>query len=211
VPRSPSTRPYAGVSAVDRTAGRRRRLLDAALLQIGTSGYAASTVAAICASAGLNERYFYESFAGREELLTALYEDLERGLTGAVTRAVAQAPVSPLDRSRAGLRAFVDALDRDRRLARVWLIEVVGVSDALEARRRRTMHDFADLIVASTPPGTFAGLSEVDTALTSMALVGATHELLVDWIGGAIDADAERIANHLASLYVAAGSVTSEP
>src|SRR5699024_11927589 len=39
----------------------------------GTVGYRAATVGAVCETAGLNKRYFYESFATLEDLLCEVY------------------------------------------------------------------------------------------------------------------------------------------
>ena len=64
-------RPYGGVSAEDRVAARRTRLLEATLAIIGEHGVAAVTVDLICSEAQLGKRYFYESFTDRDTLLVA--------------------------------------------------------------------------------------------------------------------------------------------
>src|SRR5512139_3717483 len=56
---SESARHYGGVSAQERKAARRERLLDAGLQLFGTPGGDRVTVSAVCAEAGLTERYFY--------------------------------------------------------------------------------------------------------------------------------------------------------
>ncbi|MGH7750546.1 MAG: TetR family transcriptional regulator, partial [Candidatus Dormibacteria bacterium] len=68
------TRSYRGVSAEQRHLERRERLLDAGLDLLGTEGWARTTVTAICARARLTERYFYQSFPGREQLLLAVFD-----------------------------------------------------------------------------------------------------------------------------------------
>src|SRR4029077_5184552 len=55
-------RAYGGVSAEDRIAARRAKLLDAGLELFGTRGYATTGVKDVCREAGLTDRYFYESF-----------------------------------------------------------------------------------------------------------------------------------------------------
>ena len=64
-------RPYRGVSADDRRADRRARLLEAGLDLVGEVGVAEVTAEAVAARAGLSKRYFYESFADRDALLVA--------------------------------------------------------------------------------------------------------------------------------------------
>src|ERR1700690_3386694 len=67
---------WRGQSPAQRSAVRRGQLLPAGLEMFGTAGWRQSTVRGICAAAGLSERYFYESFASRDELLLAVYDDL---------------------------------------------------------------------------------------------------------------------------------------
>jgi AcrR family transcriptional regulator len=74
MPATTGERRYGGKTATERRDERRERLLDAGLELFGTDGFAAVTIEALCAEAGLNPRYFYEQFATREELLGAVYE-----------------------------------------------------------------------------------------------------------------------------------------
>jgi AcrR family transcriptional regulator len=54
-----ATRPYRGVPADDRRAGRRARLLSAGLELLGSEGYSGTTVRGVCGRARLTPRYFY--------------------------------------------------------------------------------------------------------------------------------------------------------
>ncbi|HWG94520.1 MAG TPA: TetR family transcriptional regulator, partial [Mycobacteriales bacterium] len=58
-----SGRVYGGLTAEERAAQRRSRLLAAGLEVFGTVGYAGATQRAVLQQAGLGERYFEESFA----------------------------------------------------------------------------------------------------------------------------------------------------
>lgn len=200
----PSTRIYGGVSAERRRAERLRRLLDAGLEVIGTKGYAGTTVKGVCRRARLTERYFYEAFADREALLRAVYDDVVARVIGSVAAALIEAPADPAARARAGLRAFFATLTGDRRLARVQLIEVVGVSAELERHRRSTMHTFARIISRNAQeliPEAADNTAEV--RLTSLALVGATNELVTDWLLGYLKESPEELADHCAALFLA--------
>src|SRR5271157_4243023 len=138
-PAASKPRLYRGVSAAERRTDRRERLLEAGLELFGTRGYADSSIRAISAQAGLNSRYFYESFSSREDLLYHLYRRIVRDLIAAVIAATAQAE-SVEAQARAGLRAGWTALIEDRRKARLISLEVVGVSERLERLRRDNRH-----------------------------------------------------------------------
>jgi AcrR family transcriptional regulator len=208
---SASARPYAGVSAEERRERRRAQFIAAGLHLFGTKGYAATTIREICRRARLTERYFYESFPDREALLVAAYEHVVAQAGAEVAAALARAPADPEARARAGLGAFVESLAADGRRARVVLLEVVGISTALEHRRRETMHAFADVIAANAAELVpEAERSATDTVLTTRALVGATHELLLDWTLGHLDVSPERLIDHCVRLYLTTIGVSSE-
>ncbi len=66
---------YRGVSAADRAAERRTKLLEAALT-VWADPDTRTTMTAICAAAGLSERYFYESFTGLDAALEAVLDQI---------------------------------------------------------------------------------------------------------------------------------------
>lgn len=205
---SDSSRRYRGLTAHERSAQRRRRLLDAGLAVFGTDGYAASTIPGLCAQAGVSTAHFYEEFAGREALLVAVYEEVVGELANGVVAAMEAAEPTVEAVVRAALGAFVAPLVADERWARVNFVEIVGVSEGFEARRRGVLRAFA-AITAEAAGRLVAGglLPERDLALTAMALVGAVQETLDDWFGtppaqrrdmGAVLDELERI--HVAVL-----------
>jgi AcrR family transcriptional regulator len=176
---------YGGKTAEQRRAERRERLLDAGLEHFGGQGFAATTIEAICATARLNPRYFYEQFETREELLAAVYDRHVESVLALVLAAITDAPTDPRVRMELGLRAFITGTLRDERAARINYFEMVGVSPTLEGRRRSVLRAYAELIAAQMaeldPEGVlFAG----DRRLLATALVGATDGLITEWLSG---------------------------
>jgi AcrR family transcriptional regulator len=68
-------------------------------------GMAGLTMTAVCASAGLTERYFYESFHDREALLVAVLDLCIVEMDAAMFAALAAAPADLLERCRAAAGA----------------------------------------------------------------------------------------------------------
>ncbi|MDX6743555.1 TetR/AcrR family transcriptional regulator [Actinocorallia sp. A-T 12471] len=189
------TRSYRGRSATERTAERRERLLAAALELWGDGGWASVTMRGVCARAGLNDRYFYESFADVEALLLAVYDraldDLVRHL-----RRTALAEPEPRARLRASVSAFVTAFASDPRRARVGLAEPAG-SPALERRRRATYAMFAELARGELRPADPAGFE----AAMYFALGGAA-ELVIRWVEGTLPMTAANLEERVATLVL---------
>lgn len=162
---------------------RREHLLDAGLEAFGTVGYAASAIESICADAHVGTRSFYRYFSSKEDLLKAVYDRQIGAVGSALTEALAKHPDDLSRRVRAGVDAFIEATTRDERAARVQLLEVVGVSDRLEAHRRDVLRAFAVLIEQEYADLRRRGLTtSIVPAVLCMALVGGSNEVMVDWI-----------------------------
>jgi AcrR family transcriptional regulator len=196
-------RRYRGLSVDERREHRRERLLEAGLELFGTAGYAGSSIRAVSAAASLNSRYFYESFKSREDLLYHVYQRAVGELATAVVEATVAAETVE-EQAREGLRASWAILIADRRKARVIALEVVGVSERLERLRRDNRHAFADILVRNA-----MSLAEpdvrlrMDPVLTARLLMGASIEMLVDWINGDVSASTDEIIDHLTTMFAA--------
>ncbi|MGW4635213.1 TetR/AcrR family transcriptional regulator [Nocardia sp. NPDC004415] len=205
-PERPGRR-YSGMDAEERTRARRAAILEAALELFGTDGFAATSVKQICRTAGLTERYFYESFKDRQACLVGLYNDLVADLRVATEAAVAAAGTAEVAAAaHDGLAAFIGHLTDDPRRARVILIEVVGVSAEIEELRHGVLRAFAELIgaVSAIEPGVDA--ADEDTRLTAIALSGAVNNLLVDWMMTGRSQSPDVLTRVCSTLFVSAAA-----
>lgn len=176
-------RGYGGRSAEELQAERRERLLAAAMELFGTRGYLATRIEHLCGEARVTTRHFYEQFSDREALLTAVFERVMADAATAVLGALAQDGQSGMERARAGLHAFVHLQLNDPRRARISCIEVMGVSRALEDRRREVMQRFASLIESQLQQLAAQGLvPQRSYRALALAFVGGVHELEIDWL-----------------------------
>lgn len=181
-------RGYAGISAADRDTMRRERLIAAGIAGFGTDGYPATTIESLCGHASVSTRDFYSYFKTKEDLLLAVYDQIIEQSMRQVAQAVAQADEAAEGGQtsviHAGIAAFAESMARDERWARINFIEVVGVSSRVELRRREAIHNFAQLVKSYTELLAERGL--IDPAIVSpvtwVAMVGAIHETLTDWV-----------------------------
>src|SRR5690348_9188829 len=112
-----NARPYRGVDAAERLAGRRASLLQAGLDLLGGDDAAELTVRAVCRRAGVAARYFYESFTDKDEFVAAVFDWVIAELAATTQAAVAAAP--PEEQNRAGMANIVRAIGGDRRIGRL--------------------------------------------------------------------------------------------
>ena len=200
---------YRGMAAEDRRAERRERLLEAGLDALGTRGFEATTVRGVCEGAGLNPRYFYESFDDLDALFVAVFDRIAAESVECVVSALASAPDDAHGRAHAVIEAFVSLMTDDPRKGRVAFIEAMG-SETLMRRRLDTLQAFTELVAEEARAFYGAGTLEGDgtVALTAQMLVGGLTETLIAWLGGRLDVSREQLVDHAAALFVAAARVT---
>lgn len=180
---APEGRAWRGQSPSERREARRRRLLDAALDLFGTAGYATSSLTAVCAHANVSPRHFYELYAGREQLLAELYDEIADETARRIREAQASAPLTTEGRIRAGLRAALTHQTEDPRRARILQVEVVGVAPWLEQHRRAMIARFAAATEEQYRLLAAAGqLVDRPFRQVSTALIGAFDELVAHWL-----------------------------
>ena len=191
---------YAGRTAEQRQAERRERLVTAARDIWGEQGWAAVSMRGVCARAGVVDRYFYENFADRDELLVAVWDQIRDHLVGLAAAAVTAASADgPAEQIRAAIAAVVGYFDADPRQTRIVLSDNSG-SAVLRSRRRQALHTFTDLIVDLARPYTRPDTDENAMRMSTLMGVGGFVELVAAWNDGLISAGAAQIIDHAASV-----------
>ncbi|ROV67101.1 TetR/AcrR family transcriptional regulator [Streptomyces globisporus] len=195
-------RSWGGTKLADRRAARRETLLDVAERLAGEEGCAAVTVRSVCREARLTDRYFYESFAGRDDLLLAAFERVADEARSALEGAVATG--CPQREARAAVSAFVALVLDAPHKGRLLLLEPFA-DPVLGARSHLLMPVFTDLV-----GGRLAGTGDdIDRRLAAHALVGGLANLFAGWLHGTLDVPRERLEAHCVELVLAATTSAS--
>jgi len=193
VPSNCIRRPYGGVSAPDRIAARRRRLLDAGLELFGTVGIGAVGVGDVCVEAGLTKRYFYESFPSIEALAEAVFDDVRTGIMARVAPAIVAGGAGD---ARPAIDCYVRAVTEDPRVLRLLAFET---SQGPLARYR---DEFATHAVE-----TWFSLARPQTAdrhrtrLRAYGFVGASTQIGLAWASGELHLTIEELIDELVELF----------
>jgi AcrR family transcriptional regulator len=202
-------RPYLGVSAEQRMADRRERLLDAALEEFGTRGVLLTGVKDVCRRAGLTDRYFYESFRDGSELFSAVFDRATAHLFEVVVAALRDTPPTMHLQARAVIEAYVRALADDPRLARVVFIEAPSAGPEVERHIRETLRRFARLVELTAAPYLPASTPQDVLRFGSIALVGAIERLMIEWQDGELGLSIEQIIDYLVDMLISAGGLVA--
>lgn len=198
-------RRYRGESPVERQAARRTRLVAAGLKAFGSHGYGATTVRQVCGEAGLTERYFYESFANKNDLFIAVYGYCVERVGLAIVPALAAAGETAEAKARALLDAYFGEIERDPLFARVLLIEVLSLGPELEHVYRDAMALFTEhLQTDARPLLPRASLAEGRDEIVAAGLVGAIVHVAMRWVISNFERPREEVEQGLLDLLLAA-------
>jgi AcrR family transcriptional regulator len=127
-------------SQSERSAGTRRRILDAARELYAERGWAATPLDDVARAAGVTKGAVYHHFSDKTQLLRAVYEDQEQqSVDGLVATALEHD--DPLDALRAGCHAFLTAC-LDPTFRRIALIEAPAALGWEEWRAIDTRYGF---------------------------------------------------------------------
>jgi AcrR family transcriptional regulator len=171
-----------GLHGLDRdvvTASQRTRLLEAVGRAVAEKGYAGTTIDDIVRGAGVSKKTFYEHFRDKEDCFVAAYEAASDQLLGRVREAQSTRQ-GWLERTRAGIRAYLRWIAGEPALARVFLIEVAAAGP-LAAERRVQLRDRYVELMRDLGDDARAEMPDLPRLPTEVfhALVAAVDELVV--------------------------------
>ena len=202
-PQAVTTRRYRGQPVSELRSERGQRLRAAAIRLIGREGYANAPIERLCAEARIATRHFYEHFASREKMLATLSDEFLNNALDVVSETTRKKPEDdPVSSAINAARAFARYCMIHPDHARLALIETVGVSRGMEQHRRQAIHRFAGLVESIALGLAAEGvLREGDYRMTAIALVGATNELMVEWLSGSTGQSPQQMERHVASFF----------
>jgi AcrR family transcriptional regulator len=190
-------RPYRGVGPDDRRAARRSRLLAAGLDLLGADDDVPElTVRGICFGAGLAVRYFYESFADKDEFVGAVFDSVIADLAATTQAAVAAAPAE--QQTRAGMANIVQAVNNDPRVGRL-LFSSQPANAVLVRKREESSALFA--MLSGQHAGSALRMQHNERiAATAHFVVGGVAQTIGAWLADQVSLTPSELVDQLASL-----------
>jgi AcrR family transcriptional regulator len=182
---------WSGVPLEDRQALRRDELVAAGTQLLGGESGPAATVRAACRQAGLTERYFYESFADRDEFVRAVYDDVcSRAMTALMS---ATTPREAVER-------FVALMVDDPVRGRVLLL-APAVEPVLVASGAEWMPSFIDLLQHKLTQIA----DPVRQKMIATSLIGGLTALFTAYLNGRLAATREQFIDYCVEMLLSKG------
>lgn len=179
---------WSGVPLESRHALRRDDLVAAGVQLLGGESGPALTVRAVCRHAGLTERYFYESFADREQFVRAVYDDV-------CTRAMAT--LTSAKTPREAVEQFVELMVDDPVRGRVLLL-APSVEPVLTQSGAAWMPNFIDLLQRKLS----RIVDPVLQKLVATSLIGALTGLFTAYLNGRLGASRKQFIDYCVDMLL---------
>ena len=158
------------------------RILAAALEVFAAKGYHGAVVDDIVEVSKSSKGAFYHYFPSKQGIFLTLMDELASTVERGVETAIA-AEQGALAKVEAALRVVVETAAAQRDLARILLIEAVGLGPELEAKRLDIHRRFAGMIQRHLDHAVAEqSISPQDTELLARAWLGALNEIVTQWL-----------------------------
>ena len=167
---------------------RRDELISAGVDLLGGPAGPALTVRAVCRAAGLTERYFYESFADRDDFVRAVYDDV-------CTRAMST--LMTAETPRDAVERFVALMVDDPSRGRVLLL-APGVEPVLTRSGAGWMPNFIDLLQRKLTRITDPAVQ----AMVATGLIGALTALFTAYLDGRLASTREQFIDYCVDMLL---------
>ncbi len=181
---------------------RRRRLLQAALELFAEKGFHPTSVEDVVGSARMSKSAFYEFFQSKEDCFCALLEQEGGAVIHQVVEAAAEG-ADHRDRMCRGILGFVrSCTGKSAPVARMMVVESVGLTPRVEALRRHLQERFVQMVAEEARRAAADGdafYAAVDPLVFGRAVVGAVNEALGQLL--ADGGDAGTVADGLCRIF----------
>ncbi|MGL5443399.1 MAG: TetR/AcrR family transcriptional regulator, partial [[Mycobacterium] stephanolepidis] len=184
---------WGGRTAAERRAERRTRLVAAAQEIWAEQGWAAVTMRGVCSRTSLNDRYFYDDFADRDDLLAVVWDGMRDELIARISDIVGENPDRPpLDTLRKTIALVVERVSTDPGWAEIMFVRHIG-SAVLEQRRTDLLHQATAVLMTAAEPYLVRNVDRIGFRIDTLVGIGGFSELINAWRSGLIDVSATEL------------------
>jgi AcrR family transcriptional regulator len=160
----------------------RSRILEAALERFSREGYHNTSVADIVEDSRTSKGAVYFHFPSKQDIFLGLVDQFANILENRLKKALVGED-SGVNKVNAALVVCVGTFTRYRKLAKIFLIQAIGLGTVFEDKRREIHNRFIDIIQSHLDQAVREGsIPSLDTHVTACAWMGAINEVIIEWV-----------------------------
>ena len=160
----------------------RRRILEAAISVFARKGYHEASMDEIVAESSSSKGSLYLHFPGKQQMFLAIVEEFVAGLQERLDAAIAESH-DGVERVEAALRVCMETFGQHRSLAKILLVQALGLGAAFEHKRLEVHRRFIRVIQSYLDQAVDEGaIPPLDTQVAAHAWMGALNEVVIQWV-----------------------------
>ena len=197
------------VGLSDKAKATRERILEAAASVFASKGYHETRVDDIVVESETSKGSVYFHFPGKQQIFLALVDQFADLLQNKLAEAIA-GEEDGVRRVDAALRITLETFGRYRGLAKILLIQAVGLGAVFEEKRLEIHERFAGMVKTHLDQAVQEGdIPPVDTGVAAYAWMGAINEIVIRWVHTG-EPEPERAVTALRTILLRSIGVSDE-
>ena len=162
---------------------KKKYIIDIAFQVFSSKGYHATTVKDVVEAADISVGTFYFYFKNKEDLFETLYDEVAENFYAAICNSLGNVNNEiDLGFSKA-ITFFLKVIDLCRPMAKIMLIEAVGLNPKFERKRAEVTQKYVNYT-----SGFFEEMKQCqqlsipDVKIFSLAFIGTLYNVIMDWL-----------------------------
>jgi AcrR family transcriptional regulator len=160
----------------------RERILDAAIHVFSNKGYHNARVDEIVEISETSKGAVYFHFPSKQEIFLGLVEEFSKLLENQIAAAMEKEQSGVL-KVEAALLACMQTFGNYQQLAKIFLIQALGLGTLFEEKRQEINNRFIGIIKRHLDQAVEEGdIQKIDTEMAAIVWMGAINEVVIRWV-----------------------------
>lgn len=160
----------------------RDRILSAAVKVFSNKGYHDTRVDEIVEESDTSKGAVYFHFPSKQRIFLAIVEEFTGLLEKKLLEAIEREP-DGVRRVNAALQIGLETFGKYRSIAKIFLVQAIGLGQAFEEKRLEILARFAAVIKSYLDQAVSEGdIPPLDTEVAAYAWIGAINEVVIRWV-----------------------------
>jgi len=167
---------------MDNSNETRNRILKAAIQAFSSKGYHDTRVDEIVTSSKTSKGAVYFHFPSKQDIFLGLVDEFAKILETRLKAAI-EGQSGGVNKVNAALIACLETFGKYQKLAKIFLIQAVGLGTLFECKRQEIHARFVQLIKTHLDEALTDGdIPPIDTQIAAYAWMGAINEVVIHWV-----------------------------
>ena len=163
---------------------KRKHIIDIAVKVFSANGFHGTTVKDVVDAADISVGTFYFYFKNKEDLFETLYDEVSEELFYTALRTSMKNINKEIDLGFSkAITLFLKIIDLNRPMAKIMLIEAVGLNPRFERKRAEVTRKYVNYTAgAFEQMKQWADVSIPDVRICSIAFIGTLYNVIMEWL-----------------------------